>query len=455
MAETKTLRGDFELRGTYWLPDRPGTTVAGVLSCHGGQSQLDLLGAFYPFGAEADPDQVPLIVGITNEGPCTLRNAIRTNLSFQVGGRGGVTETTWTPTLVLVGAIFESPDEMVFERSEFEFDALEAWLGRPPFDEKYEEGSVTARYDFPPEVSVDLSELNATLSVGRGFSSRAGSFRTLRWESAASIGLSVRDPQPFDWFMERLGDTRALLGLLVGDAVTPIRMRLRLPGARATSVEAIFSATGRPAERSLHPAEMLVPYQEIEERFPDLVHLWFERQPVLQNVVALLFGTLYAADLPHEFRFLALTQALETLHRRIAGGFYVDESAYAPIENALVAAIPANVASDHRQALKSRMKYGNEFSQNRRLSDLFKFLEPDARAAIATDPAAFTREVVAQRNYLTHYPAGENPPMTPAEMFYASVRLRGLLTLLLLREIEIVGDQAVQGLNRSRWWYFG
>jgi hypothetical protein len=357
--------------------------------------------------------------------------------------------------LVLIGADFASLEDIVFERSEFEFDALEPWLGRPPFDEQYEEGAVTARYNFPPAVSVDIGEQNATLSVGRGFSSRGGSFRILRWESPASIGFSVPDPQPFDWFMDRLGDTRALLGLLVGDAVTPTRMRLRLPGARMTSVEAIFSATGKPAERSLHPAEMLVPYEVIEDRFPGLVRRWFERQQLLGSAVALLFGTLYAPDLPNEFRFLALTQALETLHRRIAGGFYVDENAYAPIEKALVAAIPADVVSDHRQALKSRIKYGNEFSQNRRLSDLFKLLDPEARAAIATDPPAFVRQVVLQRNYLTHYPAGEKPPMSPVEMFYASVRLRGLLTLLLLREIEIVGENAVQGLNRARWWFLG
>jgi hypothetical protein len=37
------------------------------------------------------------------------------------------------------------------------------------------------------------------------------------------------DAQQYDWFSERLSDLRSLLGLLVGEAITPTRVSARLP----------------------------------------------------------------------------------------------------------------------------------------------------------------------------------------------------------------------------------
>ena len=74
-----------------------------------------------------------------------------------------------------------------------------------------------------------------------------------------------------------------------------------------------------------------------------------------------------------------------------------------------------------------------------------------SRGLVSSDPE-FVDRVVEERNHLTHYPDDESPPMEPEELYYASVRLRALLTLLLLREIGVVGAEAVEGLRRTRWY---
>lgn len=46
----------------------------------------------------------------------------------------------------------------------------------------------------------------------------------------------------------------------------------------------------------------------------------------------LFLGTLYNPRGPLEFQFLAFTQALESLHRRLVGGQYVSDDDYAAVE---------------------------------------------------------------------------------------------------------------------------
>jgi hypothetical protein len=41
--------------------------------------------------------------------------------------------------------------------------------------------------------------------------------------------------------------------------------------------------------------------------------------------------------------------------------------------------------------------------------------------------------------------------MTPAECAYEAFRLRAFLTLLLLAEVGLTGQEAADGLRRARW----
>src|SRR5206468_129690 len=142
----------------------------------------------------------------------------------------------------------------------------------------------------------------------------------------------------------RLGELRALLSLLVGEPVTPTRFRAVTADSKRP-VTVVFSLTGEPSERAIHPAEMIFAYPRIADRFPAIAERWFDVQDNLSVVVSLLFGTLYASGLPREFRFLALTQALETYHRRTQPGLYVDKADYEPVREALTDAIPSGTDS--------------------------------------------------------------------------------------------------------------
>ena len=140
---------------------------------------------------------------------------------------------------------------------------------------------------------------------------------------------------------------------------------------------------------------------------------------------------------PHQ-HFSALVHALESFHRKTAKGLYVPEVTYQPIFDSLVSAMPPALDSDHRAALKSRLKYGNEYSLNKRLSDLSSTLEPALQNLISPELKAFLGRVVATRNFFTHWELDSQvKPFDSAELPEAAWRLRRFLVILMLSKVGI------------------
>jgi hypothetical protein len=452
MRDDPTLQEDFELGGRFWLPQAPEEKVGGTLRYAGGRVALSLLGVFGSAPAGADIDDAEFILGSTERGPCTLWRSIRGEANTSILAGEVDTDTgrsTWLANRLFLGAHFDDVDKMLFSESRFAFQELPAWIARPAFDVEFKEGGIaTARHEFPPDIVVPLQARKATLRIEAALTSTGNAFESLIWKQPVEVAIEADEPSPYEWHHGRLGELRALLGLLVGEPVTPTRFRAVTADKRPLTV--FFSLIGEPSERTVHPAEMIFAYPRIADRFPAIAERWFDVQDDLSVVVALLFGTLYARGLPREFRFLALTQALETYHRRTQPGLYVAPADYEPVRETLTDAIPAGTDSSLRRALTRRLEYGNEFALRRRLTDLLKLLVGSSDA-VTTNPKAFVEAVVAERNYLTHYPPGESEPMTPADCVYEAFRLRAFLTLLLLAEVGLTGQEAAEGLRRARW----
>jgi hypothetical protein len=453
MRDDPTLQEDFELGGRFWLPQTPKQPLHGTLRYTDGRVTLSLFGVFGSAPAGAITDDAEFILGSTERGPCTLWRSWRSQANTTILGdevEPYTSGSTWVANRLFMGAHFVDVDGMLLRESRFAFQELPAWLARRAFDVDFTGGVVSARYEFPEDIVAPLHSHDATLRIDAGLTQSGNVFEelTLKQPIEAAVELPEKKPRPYEWHHDRLGELRALLGLLVGEPVMPTRFRAITADRRPVTV--FFSLTGEPSERTVHPAEMIFPYPRIADRFAEISERWFALQDDLSVVVSLFFGTLYTRGLPREFRFLALMQALETYHRRRHGGLYMPESGYEPVRDALIDAIPAGVEDSHRQALISRIKYGNEFALRRRLTDLLASLVGSCDA-VTDDPKAFVEAVVAERNYLTHYPPGEAEPMSGLECVHMSMRLRAFVTLLLLAEVGLTGHEAGEGVRRARW----
>jgi len=112
---------------------------------------------------------------------------------------------------------------------------------------------------------------------------------------------------------------------------------------------------------------------------------------------------------------------------------------------------------DLKQAMVSRLKYGNEYSLRKRMKLLLGSLSRQSRHLVSEHEAAFVDSVVATRNYLTHYdPESKDAALDGVALSKVNTQLQKLLLLLLLKDIgideEVVGN-AIAKNGRFRQHY--
>jgi hypothetical protein len=152
-----------------------------------------------------------------------------------------------------------------------------------------------------------------------------------------------------------------------------------------------------------------------------------------------------------EHQFISTTQAAESYHRLRYRGRYLDDSLFKTVLDQLYQAIPPVPVPAFVSALKTRLKYLNEWALRRRLKDLIG-RQGEIAPAVLPGPRGFVDSVVDTRNYLTHL----DPELLPKartsaiELFEFTQRLRVVLESALLAEIGFDSDRIRALIRRSR-----
>lgn len=440
--QDSALSSEFEAKGKWWLPNATDRKIAGTLSYTSGRVELDLLGTLSTgspsdFGKVGDSvDCLPLIYGDTNIGRCTLVNSYVTQV---VQNLVETTHTQHSSTYLLLGSHVEN--EMIPSESvTFGCSHLDDFLVSQGFtveddrDESTFRGT-TVRYVAPiPQVfELPSEELHVTFdqnlisSVGR---------TSMSLTARHLISLTPSAPKPLRWHLDRVWRVCNLLTLLTDEIVHPERIEIVIEGASSPTY--LFCRTISPQFEERQPSSLLLFYSgHVIEQFGEILTRWFAASPTLTNSIHLFMDGQRQKG-SSEGRFLTLSQALEAFSRATTVSTYMPSETYEAIKDRITAAIPCNVSSDHRLSLKSRIKYGNEYSLRKRLTQAVESLPPDAIELICKSKSKFVSGVVDTRNYLTHYSdeLRENA-LHGAKLFWATERMAMLLRILLLRELGI------------------
>ena len=96
-------------------------------------------------------------------------------------------------------------------------------------------------------------------------------------------------------------------------------------------------------------------------------------------------------------------QAIETFNRQVFSEKYIEQEEYDDKSQKIKTNIPTEFPSDLRDALKSRIKYGNEYSLRKRIKGLFESVDQQTRLLVTEDYKSFIGKIVDTRNYFTHY----------------------------------------------------
>ena len=110
----------------------------------------------------------------------------------------------------------------------------------------------------------------------------------------------------------------------------------------------------------------------------------------------------------------------------------------------LLSAIPSSLDRSHRDALRSRLKYGNEHSFRKRMTVLFDEHEP-ALAAVIPSPKQWIERIVDFRHGFTHHPVvSEVQNFDKMELVRCNYVLRILVELCFLKSMGMDGVTIAQ-----------
>ena len=127
-------------------------------------------------------------------------------------------------------------------------------------------------------------------------------------------------------------------------------------------------------------------------------------------------------------------QAMEGFHRGLLEGTYMSAADYEAVKTTLDDALPRSLAPDHKDALRSRIRYGNEISLRKRLDTLASRLSGPIRLVIFGSAGNIPRQWIDTRNYYTRTGTKnlEKNVLDGQGMYYANVRLKHFVRALYL-----------------------
>lgn len=173
--------------------------------------------------------------------------------------------------------------------------------------------------------------------------------------------------------------------------------------------------------------------EDLEQPLSSYLRKWLDKYSFICTPFSLYKNAIYNKN-NTKTKFLLLSQAIESYHRRLRKGQYLSEPEFkSQVLKPLCEAIPGRLERSFRNSIKSRLSYSNEYSLRKRIKDMIHE-NKNILSRYFKVPKDLENEIVAARNYLTHYPEAGHTIRLADLGFYSTI-LKALFELVLLREI--------------------
>lgn len=356
----------------------------------------------------------------------------------------------------LFGGQFADIEQTHLSRYSVEFSSLANWTGSSPVTRKDASSDGAAGFDItcrkPAKILVELPKQNFDLEISHCLTS-GWKGRDFNIQSSAGVTIVARESMTLEDADEISWQCNSLMSLLIGDKLSVKSISVKPVAAKLddkASYNLLYVQRGKHNHPDLHVAEMLVPYGSIKDDFPLIVRTWFDRPK--QAVIAsnVFFGSQHFESQSLEVKFLFAIYSAEAYQRSLGTGMYMDQEQYDKAIETLVVHMPTLIEGDHRQSLKNRLRYGNEYSLRKRLSEMLTRLPDDVRSRIAENVGKFVSRVADTRNYFTHYGEDSLPnAFTGKYVLFAAEKVRVLVIANLLLDLGLGPEKLSAILKRS------
>ncbi|MBN1461979.1 MAG: hypothetical protein JXA57_20810 [Armatimonadetes bacterium] len=408
--------------GDWWFASEPGRIHKGTLTVRpdaGPRLQLLVDQAIPTLSTTPIPDRTVHGRSAYHSTEYTLFGCTEMSRRSAFPGPG---ERVLSPSFVLKGFHLPSLDEPLIRSVTTSFKYVNRWASRSGMSAKHHKtaSDLDIRYRTPRRRSFDVKDglrLVVFFYPKHTVQMTHGSANPLDPDGEFSVQEKIRFalvpdvPHEFQYF----GDAIRILQ----DYMTIASRRLAL--AEDTELELTAEHPASTSDRKIyHTAELIhtTVYRESDESTPvpsDFLfreadagktlkwslRKWFASAEATRSARTLYVAANYSNSFL-ESRFLLLCQAIESYHRSAHGGGYMAKDDYSrSIYPILERALPGDLSRDHLDSLKSRLRYGYEYSLRTRLKSLVDEHEGVLKLCSAKAAAAVDRLIDA-RNGIVH-----------------------------------------------------
>ena len=442
------------VRGRWWVPDSPRRKVPGFLTfTQDVGARLECDGSIRSGLPEScfPPSELSILGTGVDGRKLTLLEA---HCAEQCWFGPGVNDSTSTyrPLRVLVGDHFRGKEHLVFDRITMRCPALTEWGKSQVFwRERDEQDAEHLIFRSPESLSTSCvlqdaggsDELDIRISIDWSFKDhlRRDSYTVA---AVALLSMCLERPVALEALLVIFDRVVLLLELGARAPLVPEYLSLFRPETGQREFRLFQRRPHRTDENGFWP-NMYFTLPDIRERFGPLVTAWLKAgsEGRLDAVCELFRELLYQLGTP-AYRFLSAVSALESYHRRVIGGGWIDKKTAKEHRALMLEALPAT----HRRQWEKKLAYGHEFTLRERLgqivdklSHVSNYLRIDSR---------FLQMVVDTRNYYHHWDRNlQERAMPPSAVGIATEKLRVLLEGLLLTEAGLSPEEASKCIEQS------
>ncbi|MDJ0798723.1 MAG: hypothetical protein QNJ51_18205 [Calothrix sp. MO_167.B12] len=486
-------------RGYWWLPNNPSVTISGNLCIDINKGiELETIGSLLSeqeiFDAGYDSSPYEILLGKTVDGKAiTLIDWHHSNSSFTYSNSPlDLSVALYRAKFAIVGKRhFIKKDEIKFTSAEVRFSLLDEWLSITGFNlpKEVSEGNIQfwqiyllrlalesrsyslMRYAFfklggsdkfyleyssPEKITFRIDYINTHFSTNYFFKIHQ-SYLNWQLKQKSFLKLIPDNSQSINWYMKQFYSLQKLLTVMTGFPVEQIVFLgygndIQIDkNAKTKEIFEIYLRTHSNFKDSIEksPTQLLFTVPCLSTQLSLVVNNWFKKSEILDPVINLYVATLSTHLVYAEFQLLNYAQALEAFHLRVIGGKYMSDVEYESICNILTKQIPPEINKDHQQSLKNRLKYGNYFSQRKRIKELLEEVWDDCLNKFINNKTRFIEEVISTRNYLIHYDeSSASKAVVGNEIFYLAQRLKVLLLTHILIQIGIPKYNVYKAIKR-------
>jgi hypothetical protein len=409
-----TMRVAEEIRrsGYFWLPGKDEYKAPGILIVSdGAKISLEIIGSFAgPTGSISDlKDEMIIgrVIGqVEKSGLVTLENCFFTTKRFSFGG---ISKSQINVGWALLGVAFDPDEIILFDGLTVSIEGLDEWIGLSGIETHIDQDlkSFTLHYAKPAsETLIKTDDMTVSFDFGYNIPSGTPAIEA-KVRQNAFFKIQTEELKTPKYFINMVNRLRDFLSLAVDQTVSikevsatnsNIIEKFDDIGSKVVRMEIYFPAINHSdIEPKIAPHKMLFRYQDIGEQPEKVLASWLALYDTIEPVMNLYFASKAGAQKFLDGRFLALAQAMETLHRRTSTETAMQQDQF----EQLVAMIVKGCPDEHKEWLQQRLYYGNEISLARRIARLFEpFTELFGDNA---ERKKIKRMITDTRNYLTHY----------------------------------------------------